>query len=492
MVATDLGSGLDQFEAFLDGDSIEIGQEIRVADLSPGSHTLKVIAEDKIGNKSEKVVEFTTVEENPYVNEQPAPADHANEVPLDPKLRVNVQDPTDDPMDVKFLKAYRYDFTNGLNHLAYTGAADREPPLVKTPEGEEVFAPEQYESVAKYDDEYMVTDAVEEFPYQRFEFTINEDVMDARSVDVVWEGHSLPGRRVTMYAWNHKTEQWQELSSKVSETEEDFELKGELNVADMVKDQTASIMIQDLIPTPDDFDFSFTWITDTQNISRSYPEIYDSMTNWIVEQKDTQKIQYVIHTGDIVDSQGTASQWENADRSMRILEEANIPYGVLAGNHDVRSNTSKPINYANYWEWFGRDRFEGQAYYGGDRDNNRDHYDLISYGGHDFVIVYLGWQPTEESYEWANEVLERYSDRNAILAVHQYIASSGKYEGPGKEIFDRIVEPNDNVFLVLNGHALGEPHHNTLNLDGRIVHEVFVNHQNQPEGGMGYSAYDEF
>ena len=193
-----------------------------------------------------------------------------------------------------------------------------------------------------------------------------------------------------------------------------------------------------------------------------------------------------MHTGDIVDSMDRESEWVNADKSMKILEDANIPYGVLAGNHDVWSNTTKPIDYTYYSQWFGRDRFADQPYYGGDRENNRDHYDLISYGGHDFIIVYLGWQPTQESYDWANEVLQRYSNRNAILGVHQYIAASGKYEGPGQEIYEKVVVPNENIFLVLNGHALGNPIVNTKDVEGRTVYEMFTNYQNQPEGGMGY------
>ena len=50
---------------------------------------------------------------------------------------------------------------------------------------------------------------------------------------------------------------------------------------------------------------------------------------------------------------------------------------------------TKPIDYTYLQQWFGRDRFADQSYYGGDRENNRDHYDLISYGGHDFIIVYF-------------------------------------------------------------------------------------------------------
>jgi hypothetical protein len=34
----------------------------------------------------------------------------------------------------------------------------------------------------------------------------------------------------------------------------------------------------------------------------------------------------VIHTGDIVDTEGNTTQWECANRSMSILWDAGIPY----------------------------------------------------------------------------------------------------------------------------------------------------------------------
>ncbi|MFK9093877.1 metallophosphoesterase [Bacillus salipaludis] len=480
--ATDEGSGVLKIDAYLDGEPVEMGSEIRVGDLDAGDHTVKVVAVDQVGNRGEKEVKFTTIDENPVKPQNPYPADYSKGVSTNAKLRVSVQDPSNDQLDVSFYQAYRYDFADGLDHKAYQGVADREPPLVKTPEGENEFQKDQYDFIAASDDKHLVNDAVEGFPYQRFDFVIKEDTSNAKTVEAVWEGHSLPDRRVTMYAWNYNTGAWQEVSSAISETEKDFELRGELIVKDMVRDQKASIMIQDLVPTPEEFDFSFAWITDTQNYSRAYPQIYDSMTQWIVDNKKEQNIQYVMHTGDIVDGHGDQNQWINADRSMKILDDAKMPYGVLAGNHDVGENP----NYTTYGKWFGRDRFADQPHYGGDRENNRDHFDLISYGGHDFIIVYLGWQPTQESFDWANKVLKRYSDRNAILAVHQYIASSGKYEGPGQDIFEKVVAPNENIFLVLNGHALGNPKLNTKDVEGRTVYEVFTNYQNQPEGGMGY------
>ena len=58
-------------------------------------------------------------------------------------------------------------------------------------------------------------------------------------------------------------------------------------------------------------------------------ENFDAVTDWIVDQKDRLGIEYVIHTGDIVDEFNEAYQFENASRELEKLEDAGLPYGVL-------------------------------------------------------------------------------------------------------------------------------------------------------------------
>ena len=59
------------------------------------------------------------------------------------------------------------------------------------------------------------------------------------------------------------------------------------------------------------------------------------MNQWIVDNKKDWKIKYVLHTGDITDDYDMETQWKNADTAMKIFDDAGMPYGVLAGNHDV-------------------------------------------------------------------------------------------------------------------------------------------------------------
>ncbi|CAM4030592.1 hypothetical protein L1N85_06415 [Paenibacillus alkaliterrae] len=82
-----------------------------------------------------------------------------------------------------------------------SNAVDREPPLELNPAGETAFSEGAEGKVKEKDGEYFVTDAEGMFPYHRFNFKLDKAPAATDEVKVVWEGHSLPGRQVTMYTF---------------------------------------------------------------------------------------------------------------------------------------------------------------------------------------------------------------------------------------------------------------------------------------------------
>ncbi len=156
----------------------------------------------------------------------------------------------------------------------------------------------------------------------------------------------------------------------------------------------------------------------------------------------------MFHTGDLVDKSNKEYQWNNASQFMKTLDDANVPNGVLAGNHDVDHKTS---DYTNFYRFFGEVRYKNRPYYGGSYKNNRGHFDLISANGNDYIMVYMGWGVDDESIAWINQVLAEHPDRKAILCFHEYLLSTGK-DPIGDQLFKRVVVPNKNVFAVLSGH----------------------------------------
>src|SRR5690606_28549663 len=426
---------------------------------------------------------FKVVDENPKKPERISPKTKVNGNPL---LQVKVKDPTKDKLDVTFYEAYKYDVNSHVK--GFKNAGDYEPPEAMIPKGEQVFTPKDVSLVSKVDGNYLVTDSDTKFPYHRFEVTVDE-VSESDRVELIWKGNSLEGRKVSMYAWNYSEEKWRLLDFKVAGSK-DFTLTSDVQVRDYVRDSTISVLVQDEIaPTPEEFDYTFVWMSDTQFYSENYPFIFQRQTEWIAKMKDKLNIKYVFHTGDLVNESVKESQWRNADRSMRILDEHDIPYGVLAGNHDVDQVNN---DYSEYYQYFGKDRFKNKPYYGGSYRNNRGHYDLISAGGNDFIMVYLGWGVTDEGIKWVNDVLAAYPDRKAILNFHEYLLATGTRHPMGERLYQEIVVPNKNVVAVLSGHY-HEPqtYIDEIDDDGdgeldRTVTQMLADYQAGPEGGQGY------
>ncbi|MFP3359498.1 hypothetical protein R0K17_19405, partial [Planococcus sp. SIMBA_143] len=120
------------------------------------------------------------------------------------------------------------------------------------------------------------------------------------------------GRKVTMYAWNYSADSWDALTSRIA-GEEAFELIGTVSGSKYLQDHKVSVIVQDQIADIGD-DFSFVWMADTQYYSESYPYIYEKQVNWIAENQKERNIEYVFHSGDLVNVYNDFDQWEVADR----------------------------------------------------------------------------------------------------------------------------------------------------------------------------------
>lgn len=235
--------------------------------------------------------------------------------------------------------------------------------------------------------------------------------------------------------------------------------------------------------------YTIAWISDTQHYSSGSPDTFLTMTRYLKENLEELNLAYVVHTGDIVSDGTSTRQWENAKRAMDELKA--IPHGVLAGNHDVGSK----INYSNFCKYFGAEQFDSEPYYGGSMLDNRNHYDLLTLGSTEYVFVYLGYQPGEESIAWANSVFSGFPERIGVLCVHDYINTDSSLRGMGKMLREQVVKPNSNVYMVLCGHRYTEDCLiEQFDDDGdggadRTVYQCIANYQNLDNGGNGYIRF---
>ena len=239
-------------------------------------------------------------------------------------------------------------------------------------------------------------------------------------------------------------------------------------------------------------------------------EPYLAQTQWLAKNAAALKIPFVIHVGDIVDQVGIEDQWKVADTAMKVLEAANLPYSVLAGNHDVRSDsgydparpdvgTDADRDLANepYLKWFPAERARRQKTFGG-RDRSAFHeYHIFEAEGQKFLVIALSWRVSQAGIIWAQNVLNANPTLPCILVNHELISIANDGISPlevdyGKMMWEQLIRTNDQIFMTVNGHFHGSATLVKKNDFGNDVVEMVVDYQMAYQGGNGLMRFYEF
>lgn len=271
-----------------------------------------------------------------------------------------------------------------------------------------------------------------------------------------------------------------------------------------------------VIPTftgNDDDDFMIAVIGDTQYYTQNsgtndqYMYHFEAKVNWVKNNRLDSNIVYVASVGDITENydhsnSATEQQWILASRIYSKLENITgladgIPYGVVPGDHDIAY--SSPWEVSRYYEqYFGVSRFGDRAYYQGDfpegENSNVNHYDFISSGGVDLMVVYLRWHDNsidaKEAYEWAYEKIAENPTRKAIVVTHYAVAARDEdYDGKldwglqsrtpaysqAESIYNKL-KSLPNFFMMLGGHVKHEGRRQDT-YNGKTVKSFTSNYQ---------------
>lgn len=270
--------------------------------------------------------------------------------------------------------------------------------------------------------------------------------------------------------------------------------------------------------------FTIVVLPDTQNYSQKYPQTFVAQTEWIAKNKQDRNVACVLHLGDITNN-STPQEWENAVAAMSVLDDADLPYVMVPGNHDYSEGgrCSDRTTKLNDYFPLAKRKFAGKDVFGAyDKENDRaeNTYRLFSAGGRDFLAIGLEFGPRKDVVRWANEVAAAHPDREAILLTHAYMYDDDtRYDwkkygtkqtwnphsygvakatsddvNDGEELWNGLVGKQENFILTLNGHVLhdGLGRITTQTAAGRDVHQNLVNFQMRPQGGDGWLRLLEF
>lgn len=441
-------SGLKSAEIYLDDKKIKTVVKagmvnIDTSALSEGRHTIYAYTLDRAGNKEYFFSFFTLAGKSPEM----------------PVIEGNIVSGNSN-------KTYGVKLVKNIN-------------MFVNPMGDfnNAFLRNSYEESADFGDLGNITTTAlgNSLPYQSF--LIDVSGFDGKAV-VSCTAETDGKTPYIAAAWNYKTSKWDALEK----AESGESITVEADIPTYSKDGKMRINIYpDLSGNGSD---TILWHTDTQYYTR-YDDLnflYKSIMDYAAGEYNQGNIAYVLFTGDFVDQMSSEAEADKefgvASEMQKILDDAGVPNGVLAGNHDTRHTG---YDYSYYVKYFPRSRYDSNKWYGGSLDNNINHFDLVTVGGYNFIIIYLsyGREADDKTVAWANQVLETYSNYNAIIATHEYLLASGVWSATSsKNLWEKIVVPNENVKMILCGHNEGVSNRiRKVEGTGREVLEILHDYQ---------------
>ncbi len=248
-------------------------------------------------------------------------------------------------------------------------------------------------------------------------------------------------------------------------------------------------------------------IPDTQNYSTDDDHIQhlSNQAEWIAENKDRYNILFATHEGDLVNDGSDIEQWERIESALEPIH-GEVPYSVVPGNHDWKSTYDKSSGIDEYLERFGDQRFKDMEWYDDSGPHGLSHAQIFPTDRGDFLHLGLEWEPRDEVLDWADQKVEEYGLPTLVTThshLHKGVLDKSRMEdvkeenGQGnhaEQVFQELVYPNEEVFMVLSGHSFGgllprnrgEHHQISENSEDEPVYEMLADFQDRENGGNGW------
>ncbi len=250
-------------------------------------------------------------------------------------------------------------------------------------------------------------------------------------------------------------------------------------------------------------DFTVIVLPDVQNETQFYPQVLDSETQWVVNNKTTLNIQAVFGLGDTVNDGADNTQWATADAAFKLLDQAQIPYFVAIGNHDYDGANAgaKTRTALGFNQWFGPARYSGYSWYKGNYNgiSNENFYGVLNIGGKNYLVLVLEFVPRDIAVTWAASIIAANPDKEVFVVTHSFLFSDGtrvdqcdtgdmNKDNYGDKLWAKLISQYPNFDTVTSGHITANTgsRRADLGIQGNLVNQMFSNFQELPNGGDGY------
>jgi hypothetical protein len=200
----------------------------------------------------------------------------------------------------------------------------------------------------------------------------------------------------------------------------------------------------------------------------------------------------------------------------QLISEAGIPFGVAPGNHDYDAiwpvtlpESNQTISHVGGLDAFRRvfgsnsSFFDGKEWYLDGHDGGSSSAQLFEAGGYKFLHFAFEMHPGDQVLDWAQSVIDLYPGLPTIISTHEFIGPQGErkawsgvdlsladpdYHNNPEEVWNKFIRKNDQIFLVLCGHRIGQALRVDMNDYGHRVYQVLADYQGRGQAGLDAGA----
>lgn len=192
-----------------------------------------------------------------------------------------------------------------------------------------------------------------------------------------------------------------------------------------------------------------------------------------------------------------------------------VPFAVVPGNHDYdamwpnRSTTAADATSSaaslnlhvgglgNFNSVFGAHTafFRDQPWYVASHDGGADSAQIFSAGGYRFLHIGLQFDPPDATLEWARSVIRDHPGLPTLVTTHDYLNKDGErrpqqaidahavdpQDNNPEMVWEKLVRPNEQIFMVLCGHHPGQAVRIDDNAAGRKVYQILADYQDRAQ-----------
>lgn len=300
-------------------------------------------------------------------------------------------------------------------------------------------------------------------------------------------------RQVTVYSEAISQEMIQDDMQSVTITEEsrpqsglmgNWSFAGDWGAKEIIADDSSAgndctrITYDSYVPAVglEDYDYSFVVVPDMQIMTHFKPQNFAQQSQWLVDNKETQKIQFVMYLGDMVElrysqePERSAKEWASVKKNMEILD-GKVPYTFVPGNHDYDNWATSSRALTMFDAHMPYSKYSQASTFGGafQEGTMANTYHLFQVGDVEYLIFCLEYGPRTTVLNWVDRITSEHPNSRVIVTSHSIVLpdgtlASGKAHSPsntikydsannGLQMWELVMSKHANMFMSFNGHS---------------------------------------